>query len=443
MTTNAMRWTNQSVINFAGETDPVRKIEDMSRNIALKAIDDGWLGPPFDPIKLAEFLKINLEPNSDISDARTVPTGDENFKIEFNPNRPRGRVRFSIAHEIAHTFFDDCHHEIRNREPAVEYADDNWQLEMLCNIAAAELIMPIGSHPDLENNNFTIEHVLELRKKYDVSTEALLIRLVKLTEKAVSVFSSSKIENGKNKGKYRVDYMIPSESWAYKTPAGAVLPVSNVISECTAIGFVSKGNEKWNSIKNELYVECVGLPPYPGSVNPRAAGFVTSDINKKFVKNEIKYHEGDATNPGGKGKKIVAHILNDKTPNWGGRGFAVALKKKFPETQKTYRNWVNENREAFKLGNIYTVKIADDFQVVNMISQKGFGPSESPRIRYSALRQCLEKLAEISLESKSSVHMPRIGAGNAGGHWPIVYELIHDILLARNIDVNIYDYQVK
>jgi Zn-dependent peptidase ImmA (M78 family) len=52
---------------------------------------------------------------------------------------------------------------------------DDWQLEMLCNMAASELLMPIGSLPTLEAEHLTIDSILELRKKYEASTEAILL----------------------------------------------------------------------------------------------------------------------------------------------------------------------------------------------------------------------------------------------------------------------------
>jgi hypothetical protein len=35
--------------------------------------------------------------------------------------------------------------------------------------------------------------------------------------------------------------------------------------------------------------------------------------------------------------------------------------------------------------------------------------------------------------------MPRIGAGQAGGNWSVIEELIGDILLTSGIDVTVYD----
>jgi len=98
-------WTNASVLKFAEGRDPVKVVVQFARDIVLDAIDKGWSGPPFDPMKLADLRGLRTSPRGDIRDARTVLAGHDRVLIEYNPNRPSGRLRYSIAHEIAHTFF--------------------------------------------------------------------------------------------------------------------------------------------------------------------------------------------------------------------------------------------------------------------------------------------------------------------------------------------------
>jgi hypothetical protein len=89
----------------------------------LKARDAGWSGPPYNPLGIADPLKIPVEANSEIADARTVPT-DDGVRIEFNPTRSRERVRFSVAHEIAHTLFPDVADQTRHRGGPANAPDD-------------------------------------------------------------------------------------------------------------------------------------------------------------------------------------------------------------------------------------------------------------------------------------------------------------------------------
>src|SRR4051794_24257145 len=152
-----------------------------ARDVVVRAIDNGWTGPPFDPLTLADQLKVAVVPRDDVDDARTVPLGASAYRIEFNPSKPRGRLRYSVAHEIAHTFFSDCGQRVRNRVAHSEATTDEWQLEALCNIGAAEILMPMGMLPRLEAPDLSVDNLMSLRKRFDVSTEALFIRVVRLT----------------------------------------------------------------------------------------------------------------------------------------------------------------------------------------------------------------------------------------------------------------------
>jgi O-acetyl-ADP-ribose deacetylase (regulator of RNase III) len=429
------KWTNPSVKKLAGKDDPVRAITKRAREVVLAAMDKGWSGPPFDPLSLSDLLKLRTAPRADIRDARTVPVGD-GVCIEYNPSRPPGRVRYSIAHEIAHSLFPDCSDQIRNRAPRHEMKGDDWQLEMLCNIAAAEFLMPIGSLGEVKQEDLNIDRILELRKEYDVSTEAVLLRAVHATDAPCAAFTASRIEEGPNQGRYFVEYVIPSRDWAPPISKHAILPSAHVIGQCSAIGFTAKGSEKIGA--ETLHTECVGIPAYPGSSFPRVAGLFTSERTHQ-IGPRITFLKGDATQPIGLGKKIIAHVVNDATSNWGGRGFAQAIKKKWPIAQEAFRTWADDQPGQLSLGNIHVVDVTPDIAIASLICQKGYGASAKPRLRYFALEACLRLLNQTSVDRSASVHMPRMGCGQAGGSWLLVHELIKAVLMSESVPVFIYD----
>ena len=138
-----MNWTNKSVLSFAGKNDPIQAIERAARDLVIDAREAGWTGPPFNPVFIAKLLDVPIEANANIADARTI-TSEDGTRIEYNPKQARERVRFSIAHEIAHLLFPDTFEHVRNRGGTASRADD-WQLELLCNLAASEFVMPFGS----------------------------------------------------------------------------------------------------------------------------------------------------------------------------------------------------------------------------------------------------------------------------------------------------------
>ncbi len=196
-------WRHPSVTRFADAEDPIGWMLKTASSVALNAIQEGWAGPPFDPFVLAEHLRIKVVPNIEVLDARTVPIGSGRMQIEYNPSRPRARVRYSIAHEIAHTFFPDAAQQVRNRMARHEVDSTEWELEMLCNLGAAELLMPTGSLADFESRKVSIEDVLVLRRRFEVSTESILLRLARITREPYVMFVASRGSDAN--ARYRVN----------------------------------------------------------------------------------------------------------------------------------------------------------------------------------------------------------------------------------------------
>jgi hypothetical protein len=150
-------------------------------------------------------------------------------------------------------------------------------LEVLCNIAAAEFLMPVGSIQADSVKELSIDRALAMRSQFDVSTEAILIRLAHISERPLAAFVASRIEGGTRSGRYRVDYAIPSRSWRVRVAAGTLLPDDTVVQECTAIGYTAKRDEALPS-GDKVRLECVGIPPHPGSFYPRVAGLMAGTL---------------------------------------------------------------------------------------------------------------------------------------------------------------------
>jgi len=439
MVPKTAKWTNPSVVAFSEDRDPVEAVTESARAIVMAAMDRGWSGPPFDPLALAELLQIEVVAREDIRDARTVIGSEGAPRIEYNPTRPRGRVRYSLAHEIAHTMFPDWADEVRHRSPSYELKGADWQLEALCNIAAAEFVMPIGSFSGLAAAEPSLDRLLDERKRYDVSTEALLIRSVHLQTAACAMFCASPIQKGAHAGEYRVDYLIGSRAWSSgRAYRGLLLPGRSVVSNCSAIGFTAKGTEEWAG--TEFRIEAVGIAPYPGSSTPRAAGLLVPAAQApEPVLDSIEYLLGDGTKPHGEGRRMIVQVVNDEALTWGGDGFAAAVRRAWPHAQEDFRHWVGNRRENLKLGRVHFSSVVNDVQVASIVAQHGYGPSQRPRIRYGALREGLVEVARVARESGATVHMARIGCGLAGGAWDVVEELLWLTMGRTGMRATVYD----
>ncbi|MFG2903864.1 macro domain-containing protein [Kitasatospora sp. NPDC048286] len=155
---------------------------------------------------------------------------------------------------------------------------------------------------------------------------------------------------------------------------------------------------------------------------------------------EITYVRGDATTPQGKGVKVIAHVCND-LGGWG-RGFVLALSRRWPEPEAAYRRWHRERaKNDFGLGAVQLVPVDPHLWVANLVGQRGIrtGRSTGVPVRYEAIDTGLTALGEHALGLGASVHMPRIGCGLAGGRWERVEPLVTARLAARGVPVTVYD----
>jgi O-acetyl-ADP-ribose deacetylase (regulator of RNase III) len=439
--TRPQNWTHPSVVAMAEGRDAVDAIIARARHVALSEMDSGWSGPPFDPFKLAERLGIDVVPSEDIRDARVIFAAEPSrFQIEYNPNRPPYRIRFSLAHEIAHTLFADCGQFIRNRLARHELTGDDWQLEMLCNIAASELLMPVSSFPTLKDEMPSIDGLMNLRNTFDVSAEAVLLRFARSTAHPCFVFAASRAEDGGS----RIDYVVEGGGWTTGVRCGMDVSDSRIIRQCTAVDYTSKGDEQWPSCVERFHIEAVGVPPYPNRSLPRVVGFGSPLTTQPKLPDLLTFLKGDATEPRAHGENIIVHIVNDSASHWHGP-FAAAITRKWPHVEASFTDWVKSDRRRLVLGTCHRGQAEPNLSVVSMVAQHGYGGSSQPRIRYAGLETCLLNVAAFvsRLDSGATVNMPKIGTGQAGGKWEIIEEIIRDTLVQYGVPVMVYELPGK
>ncbi len=258
---------------------------DAARNL-------GWDGPPYDPRFLASTMGINSEKSKKLilsEDAELHPNSDGKLVIRYNPDKPRTRQNFSIAHEICHTFFPEYESQFHARHKIGEY-DSHNELEFLCDFGASEIILPAPEFDsDVYKWGVSITSLERLSKRYEASMVATAIRAIGIarspcalvvldyTHKPVEL---SQIEVAKyqldlfNDGppgvppaKLRVQFCVPSSRFS------AFIPKHKSIDELSPLYEVSIIQEEFQGdicldLKHqnwEFYVEAV---PVPGTHNP-------------------------------------------------------------------------------------------------------------------------------------------------------------------------------
>lgn len=237
------------LVQTTGAPDAKAAVRMLARQlIDLHVSAFGELVMPINVDVLASLRGINrsTEPPIHSPDAELVPDGTGGVTMRVNPDRPETRQRFSIAHEISHTFFPDYSTKAWCRTDARYRVRDNPDdfLEMLCDIGAAELLFP---QPWFSSDAAEVQSgqaLATLAGKYRGSREAAVRRFAELSpEPVAAVFFSWKLkptqqgtvgradqqnlfgidpaDELRDAVKLRIDYSVPSESFI---AAGHYLP---------------------------------------------------------------------------------------------------------------------------------------------------------------------------------------------------------------------------
>ena len=159
----------------------IRSLVQDKLNVARQSRHFRWDRPPFNPEVLASILGIRCEESVELThseDAELHPAENGRVVIRYNPDKPKARQNFSIAHEIVHTFFpgyqDKCHARYQSGK-----FDPQNEVEFLCDLGASEIVMPTPEFDlDVKSMGVSLKSLQKLSKLYEVSLEAAAIRMI-------------------------------------------------------------------------------------------------------------------------------------------------------------------------------------------------------------------------------------------------------------------------
>lgn len=185
------RYSNPDVVALIRETgclvDPrsavltqARKLNQLFREFEATGV------APLERLRyVASLVGLDLAPmtveqgKDEPRDAVLLLNGNSHGKrgqILFNPHRPAGRILFSIAHEVGHTFFPNTSGGARFRELCESDSREANELERLCDLAASELLMPIEEFQN-EAGEYSLRSVARLMQRFGSSFEPTVYRL--------------------------------------------------------------------------------------------------------------------------------------------------------------------------------------------------------------------------------------------------------------------------
>lgn len=111
-----------------------------------------------------------------------------------------------------------------------------------------------------------------------------------------------------------------------------------------------------------------------------------------------------------------------------GAGLAKAIAERWPNVKRQYEQHLStfvERRKA--LGGIQVVGVDKGISVINCFTQEYYGRDVGVRyVSYDAMDECMKRVADLASTKPSSmdINIPKIGCSLAGGHWPVVLEII-------------------
>ncbi len=208
-----------------------------------------------------------------------MPREGQQLEIVFDDGRPKTRQNFSICHEVCHTLFPDGYEMIRHRNNDRERFDPDRELEQLCDIGAAEILLPDEDFRiDVGRFGFGLAAVALLRERYEASREAVIRRMVQLDrESGAAVFLEYRLKpseeavsrqmslNGlaaEPRRKLRIAYTVTSDSFGVFLPRHKSIPESSCVYEAAMNDHLTAATETWEIPGlPSCRVEAMRMPP--------------------------------------------------------------------------------------------------------------------------------------------------------------------------------------
>jgi Zn-dependent peptidase ImmA (M78 family) len=193
----------QSVIDMKPHSDTVAKfcarwesrIPDVAINRAVYSTfhELKRLVPPIDPFAIAASRGIQIIPIHMEYDGVLSLSEAGCYMIELNKSHPDTRKRFTVAHELGHTLFLDLEvhrrdSRLRLRETKLGLVGTDRAEERLCNIAAAEILMPGAQFSAHLQSPVSAELIPRLSRQFITSLHSTALRVVALSSQNIAIY---------------------------------------------------------------------------------------------------------------------------------------------------------------------------------------------------------------------------------------------------------------
>jgi Zn-dependent peptidase ImmA (M78 family) len=173
-----------AILTETGQSDPAAAVRTKARELIQLYHATFGENPPFDLKAMASMRGISHSDDTPVHspDSELLPDDDGRVVMRINRDRPKTRQRFSIGHEITHTFFPGYEEKVQCRKPKErDWSDPEDVIEWLCDVGASEFLFPT---PWFEKSasacSGTAQGILGLARDYRASPDATVRRYVEI-----------------------------------------------------------------------------------------------------------------------------------------------------------------------------------------------------------------------------------------------------------------------
>jgi hypothetical protein len=239
--------------------------------LAQRTLDELAMEPPVSHEVVASMRDIITIEEAAIPWAGCLVPGPAGLQMTLRVGDCWGKKRFTAFHEVKHTFLPGFSILVQYRcdpatPPDVIQARDA-DLEVLCDIGAAELLFPRRAfHADLAGNAPTMQLVEDLSSRYDASLEATARRVVALHPESTMVIAlepARKPSQPHAEPALRVQWVQATGRWPYvpkhksvpdDSPLGRALQ-GELVDETASLGMLA------SAVTDSVRINA-GLYPY-------------------------------------------------------------------------------------------------------------------------------------------------------------------------------------
>lgn len=166
------KWNSAAARRLLSLAPGATTVHEAVRVVVARLVAEDYR-PPTDLERAGAALGVvGCEARADLPVPGRLVQGSGGLVVEYADTLPRGRVRFTVAHELGHALF------AKTGPGCPTYGSE---LERLCDMLATELLMPAEQFLARLSQPWSVPTIFALAREFDSSIASTAIRCIELT----------------------------------------------------------------------------------------------------------------------------------------------------------------------------------------------------------------------------------------------------------------------